>query len=949
MKKAVFLLPAVASLLALSSQRSIAQTSVQFSSANTQVNPVAGSRAVGYEYLSPTDPSQYWSGNTLVVDDGEWTFFDAPTTYIATSLYPTNPASSPYASQGSVFSSNTYPTNSAFYVSYTIVNNSSEALYDGSPYSGGPWDPRTTVYTDPLYTGEGYTFTIQSTGDTKCNPAGLGDGGGITDGLSIHFNTDTYDSPNNVSTSAVLNLSSGVSISLPCTVNSNNPSMLASEDPINVQISYDGSKYLTVILTNTVTGLVDNRVYDTSDNGTINGIAGALENGPDAYFGFTRGGNSAAMTSAVTVTNWQYNSAPPTAVNAYWPFSEGTGTTSADMTGNGNALNLQSSSMWSTAGKYGDCLSFNGTNQYAAVSNSTLGNIGTGNFTISAWVNTTSTNDQMFVAKQTSNNSNGLFNFGCSEGKVFCQIQGNSGSNQLFFWGGRTINDGNWHFVTMVRSTSGSTSTLTAYVDGVQDDYVTGTAASSVSNTQPLDIGCAESGTTPVTLFTGLIDDVRIFNSALDVSQIEALYNEPLAAWSYNVLPLSSTAAATDVSGNQNALNLYGSASYSAAGEVGECLDLDDATNTYAAVSNSTLGNIGSSNFSISTWVQTSSSNDQMFVAKQTSNNSNGLFNFGCSAGEIFVQIQGNSGANQQYMYGGSTINDGKWHLATMVRNGLTITDYIDGVQDETHTTTGTAASVSNTQPLDIGCAESGTGPVTSFTGFIDETKIFGSALDIYDIQALYASPTAHWKFNEGTGNASADSTGDDNTLTLSGTSWSSSGESGDCLSFAGSGTATVNNANLGNFENGNFSISAWIDTSNSSSTEQFIAAKRSSSSGYGYFDFGTANGKTFAEVDDSTGSDYQKITGSTTITGGWHLITFVRSGSNLDIYVDGNTTADATNTSTDTTPIAAITNSQAMDIGSYAAGSSNYFTGSIDEVRMYNYALTSTEISEKF
>ena len=51
--------------------------------------------------------------------------------------------------------------------------------------------------------------------------------------------------------------------------------------------------------------------------------------------------------------------APATLVAAYG-FDEGTGTTVYDSSGNGNNGTI-SNATWSTAGKYGDALSFNGT------------------------------------------------------------------------------------------------------------------------------------------------------------------------------------------------------------------------------------------------------------------------------------------------------------------------------------------------------------------------------------------------------------------------------------------------------------------------------------------------------------------------------------------------------------------------------------------------------------
>ena len=56
----------------------------------------------------------------------------------------------------------------------------------------------------------------------------------------------------------------------------------------------------------------------------------------------------------------------PTGLVGAWAFSEGTGTTTADASGNGNAGTITGAT-WSTQGRYGNALSFNGTNSVVRV------------------------------------------------------------------------------------------------------------------------------------------------------------------------------------------------------------------------------------------------------------------------------------------------------------------------------------------------------------------------------------------------------------------------------------------------------------------------------------------------------------------------------------------------------------------------------------------------------
>ena len=69
---------------------------------------------------------------------------------------------------------------------------------------------------------------------------------------------------------------------------------------------------------------------------------------------------------------------------AAYSFNEGAGTTVADASGNGNTGTIVGAT-WTTAGKYGNALSFNGTSSYVNLGNPTSLRL-TGSMTLSAWV-----------------------------------------------------------------------------------------------------------------------------------------------------------------------------------------------------------------------------------------------------------------------------------------------------------------------------------------------------------------------------------------------------------------------------------------------------------------------------------------------------------------------------------------------------------------------------------
>ncbi len=76
---------------------------------------------------------------------------------------------------------------------------------------------------------------------------------------------------------------------------------------------------------------------------------------------------------------------------AAYAFNEGSGNTSADASGNGGNTGTLAGPSWTTAGRSGNALSFNGTAAYVEAANSSSLNPGTA-ATFSAWVNVLAAN-----------------------------------------------------------------------------------------------------------------------------------------------------------------------------------------------------------------------------------------------------------------------------------------------------------------------------------------------------------------------------------------------------------------------------------------------------------------------------------------------------------------------------------------------------------------------------
>ena len=92
-------------------------------------------------------------------------------------------------------------------------------------------------------------------------------------------------------------------------------------------------------------------------------------------------GNLSPFSNVATTTT---TATIPGLVAAY-SFNAGTGTTVTDSSGNGNNGTIANAT-WTTAGKYGDALVFNGTNALVNIPDAASLNLTTG-MTLEAWVN----------------------------------------------------------------------------------------------------------------------------------------------------------------------------------------------------------------------------------------------------------------------------------------------------------------------------------------------------------------------------------------------------------------------------------------------------------------------------------------------------------------------------------------------------------------------------------
>ena len=210
-----------------------------------------------------------------------------------------------------------------------------------------------------------------------------------------------------------------------------------------------------------------------------------------------------------------------TGLVGYWKFDEGSGTTAADATGNGNTGTLVNSPSWVT-GIINDALTFNyASNQ--KVSTTYRGPLGTSAWSISLWFKTTDTRGASTNTLFTWGDNNGGGN-GVSLDVENGVIWDRSYYGNTNHWGSG-YNTGTWHY--LVVTAPGGTYTTTnilCYVDGT---LLSGSPAGSVALniTNSLGNNVIIGDQSIFGYFNGTIDEVGVWSRALTSTEVSELYN----------------------------------------------------------------------------------------------------------------------------------------------------------------------------------------------------------------------------------------------------------------------------------------------------------------------------------------------------------------------------------------------------------------------------------------
>ncbi len=571
---------------------------------------------------------------------------------------------------------------------------------------------------------------------------------------------------------------------------------------------------------------------------------------------------------------------------AAYGFDAGSGTTVADQSGNGNNGTVANTT-WAATGKYGKALQFNGSSALVTIPDAASLHLTTA-MTLEAWVNPSTVNgnwrdviykgNDNYYLEATSTNSSkpdGGLIAGGSYGDAF---------------GTAALPANTWSY--LAETYDGST--LRLYVNGTQVASTAHTGAISTS-ANPLQIG---GDSIYGQFFAGMIDEVRIYNTALTATQIQTDQTTPITptgptySVGGSVSGLSGTVVLQDNGGDNLSVSANGPFTFATQLVGGAAYSVTVKTNPSGqtcSVSNGS-GTIGSANVT------------NVAVSCTTAP----TFSVGGSVSGLVgtVVLQDNGGDDL------SVSTNGPFTFATQLVGGAAYS-----VTVKTNPS-GQTCSVSN-----------GSGTI----GSANVTNVAVSCTTATGPTGLVAA----YGFDAGSGTTVADQSGNGNNGTVANTTWAATGKYGKALQFNGSSAlVTIPDAASLHLTTA-MTLEAWVNPSTVNGNWRDVIYKGNDN----YYLEATSTNSSKPDGGLIAGGSYGDAFGTAALPANtWSYLAETYDGSTLRLYVNGTQVASTAHTG------AISTSANPLQIG----GDSIYgqfFAGMIDEVRIYNTALTATQI----
>ena len=754
----------------------------------------------------------------------------------------------------------------------------------------------------------------------------------------------------------------------------------------------------------TITGTIPSSIGDDAGEFSVGAedTGGTPANYFDGHIDDVRVYNRALSPKEVQAL---YNFGPPPV--AYWKMDEGSGIASIlDSSGNGNTATLNGTMApndW-VAGKYGNALDFDGSDDNASVAS--VLNLTNASVTIATWVYLYDTSEGgAFVKLGNEPSPNNGFGIG-----VGSSLYENEGNDFLMLFEGirwidtnTTIGTG-WHHIAMTVDPIGVPE---GFIDGKSVGRFTGTNATAPTGSTRVG-GYSNGGINRFGNYR--LDDTRIYNYARSASQIIEDMNagNPVPGsftgsatgyWKFDEGALNTCTGGTNdfCDSSNNGKNLAYSTTtggFTNAGKFGKAFD-GDGTRWASLADDTDFDYTATDNFSISMWIKSDSatnpSANEVLINKHVPINNIGYrihFNTSgqieCGIDDDTTSFPEDSATSIKDYY------DSTWHNLICVRN---VTEdnmylYVDGILVDDDGNLSVSATLATTDNLSIG-DEDESDDGDEFFGDIDEVKIFRTALTSEQVIAEFnqgksavwgttstdssgnassssqreycppgdtggncggsndPSPVGEWKFDENTGTTVYDTSGNGyNSTAFANNTARVIGKQGGALSFDGTDDVVeISDQDAFSITTTNqLTVEAWFKPAALSTSKKIISKNKT---GQDEWILGMTDlNRVYAYIINTGASAYLYAESDSTFgyleTNKWYHLAFtVNISTNiLNLYINSVLLG------TDTTASGSLANgTAAVRFGEDGDGNGDT-NGVIDDVRIYNYVRTPAQIA---
>jgi hypothetical protein len=654
----------------------------------------------------------------------------------------------------------------------------------------------------------------------------------------------------------------------------------------------------------------------------------------------------------------------------YWKLDETSGTTATDEMGNldGTFVNSPTLSQEALVSDGGSSILLNGTTHSVTFSGATMGSLlnGKSGITISCWVEFPSSDDgyPFNIYMQTSTQCAFLYKNTGNYLSINAKSTAGEGtkSSSTYLVSQNVV----YHIVGIINYAA---NTLLLYVNNelVGSNLSAGFSSGTVAFSSPNDGGISAGYN-----INQKADEYVIFDRAITASEVTKLYNSglevinetkkdhiqklnPVAYWKLDEI---TGTTAYDSSGNGNHGTYSGTFTLSKTPltKNGASVYFNGTTSADLSTGSLTALNFGANDWSIELWVNADSSQPNSYpalIATGTSGYTTGFigvyYNHPGYENKLYLDNSRNGGASLIT----SEIPLGNTYHILIVRNGLVLTIYANG-----NPIGSTAVGVSeeynwnHSSNTYFARANQSVG-IVELSGYLDEIAVYNYALSEEQIQKNYLNnrndiapddyewtikkkhPVAYWKLDETSGTTAYDAVGGynltfANTPTFSETPLVTTG-----TSITNARTNVSASALPSSLQGNNpKTVELWYNHSGSTAVVLFGMGSYSSNQGF-VLQYNSSSELTLAFFSND-------IVVSGISCAGLHHCVAAYDGTTQYIYLDGkllgSRAASATNTS-----------SGGFTIGSISGSPVSSYSGNIDEIAIYDYALTPYQILENY